>query len=161
MSTSTGLFLFDSEKIIMPAWATIYLLLYFLTVVGGAWYVSRLNFATHLLAMDALSSVILAYLFCGYWIPQIVETIGWGAPIGLVVALGWTIYSWKKVYTDPKFLSRVMEEEEARRDHSTEESSEITTEQLHSATRASLWVTAFCNLPAYVFGALAVWKWLQ
>ena len=140
----------------MPNWAFIYLFLYFLTVVGGAWYVSRLSFPTHLLIFDAAASVTLAYLYCGYWIPEIIQKISWGAPASLVLVFIWTIYNWRKVYSDPKFISQILETEKHENSENSENSG-----QIKSAARISLYVTIICNLPAYIFATLAVAQGLQ
>lgn len=151
----------------MPAWASIYLLLYSVTVVGSVWYVSRMKFATSFLIMDSLSSVILAYLFCGYWIPQIITTISWIAPLGLGLAVGWTVYSWTRVYSDPGFLREMLENRNSMEPGADsekapeEEPAEISKSEMQAATNASMWISVLCNLPAYIFGSLAVWKWLS
>lgn len=151
----------------MPAWASIYILLYFLTVVGSVWYVSRMKFATSLLILDSLSSVILAYLFCGYWIPEIIDTIGWLAPTGLCLAFVWSVYSWKRVYSDQDFLKEMLENEsqnpkEQSSDRATEEEKkEISESEMQAATNASMWISILCNMPAYIFGILAVARWIN
>lgn len=144
----------------MPTWAFIYLILYFVTVVGGAWYVSRLSFPTHLLVFDAIASVALAYLYCGYWIPEIIQKISWGAPVALVLVFIWTVYNWRKVYSDPKFITQILETEEIENAELFKDNPE-SSGQIKSAARISLYVTILCNLPAYIFATLAVAQSLQ
>lgn len=145
---------------IMPTLAFIYLILYFLTVVGGAWYVSRFSFPTHLLVFDGIASVTLAYLYCGYWIPEIIQKISWGAPLALVLVIVWSLYNWRKIYSDPKFISQILETERSENSELFQDTPESSV-QIQSAARVSLYVTILCNLPAYIFATLAVAQGFQ
>jgi hypothetical protein len=93
----------------MPWWAIIYLLLFVaFSIVGETIGESDGTSRLHWLG-DVLTSAIFAVLFAGCWMTSIYRTLDLVAPVLLLAAVGWELYSapgdLREIWRDPE-LSR-------------------------------------------------------
>lgn len=90
----------------MPWWSIIYLILFLVVVLAGAWLEARdRNEETLVQVLDSLSVIIVGYLFVSFWVGSLRQPLGLAAPVLFVLATGWQIYDtprgMRAMLTDP------------------------------------------------------------
>ena len=77
----------------MPWWSIIYLVLFLVLVLSGTWLEVRdREERIMVLILDSASFLVCGYLFVGFWVSALRQTLGVAAPILFVLAAGWEIY---------------------------------------------------------------------